>query len=467
MSRILIIDDDPQICLLLSRLVEKMGHDFSVAHTIQDSLERNHHTDFDLILLDLELPDGNGLKILPDLMKAPSEPEIIIITGTGDLGGAKIAFKYGAWDYVTKPFLMDEVALPITRALQYRDEKQSSRSPEPLQRSRIIGTSDVINKCLDEVARAATTGASVLITGETGTGKELFARAIHENSKRASSPFIVVDCGALPETLVESTLFGHEKGAFTGADKRQVGLIAQADGGTLMLDEVGELPLSVQSSFLRTLQERCVRSIGGTSEKPVDFRLVAATNLDLEKMVGTKQFREDLLYRIRAIEIKLPPLRERGKDINEIVVEKTRELAFRYGIGIKEISPDFLQVLMLQPWPGNVRELNNVLEYALASAGQDPTLFPKHLPSKYRTGCLSFGPSRKIESKVPMDDATNSMETLPTLKEYRTLIEKMYLKRLLNEVQGDRKKASHISGVSQSQLYNLLKKHDLSSFSSS
>ena len=198
----------------------------------------------------------------------------------------------------------------------------------------------------------------------------------------------------------------------------------------------------------------------------MDFRLVAATNLDLEKMVRKKQFREDLLYRIRAIEIKLPPLRERGKDIKEIAVKKAHELAFRYGIGIKNISPDFLQILMLQPWPGNVRELSNVLEYALASAGQDPTLFPKHLPPKYRTGCLSFGPPQGIPSKVSMGDAMDSVAALPTLKEYRTIIEKNYLKRLLNEVQGDRKKASRISGISQSRLYSLLKKHQLSSFSS-
>ena len=200
MNRILIIDSDPQICLLLSKLVEQMGHEFNIAHTIHDGLEYTLHNAFDLILLDLELPDGNGLQILPDLMKSPSEPEVIIITETGDIGGAEMAFKHGAWDYVQKPFLMDEVALPITRALQYRKEKQSPRSPELLLRSKIIGTSDVINKCLEEVARAAPTGASVLITGETGTGKELFARAIHENSRRALSPFIAVDCGALPET---------------------------------------------------------------------------------------------------------------------------------------------------------------------------------------------------------------------------------------------------------------------------
>ncbi|MFK5951429.1 MAG: sigma-54 dependent transcriptional regulator [Desulfobacterium sp.] len=458
MTKVLIIDDDPQICIILSKLLKQMGHDCSIAQTIHEGLECNLHTAFDLVILDLELPDGNGLQILSDLMKSPSEPEVIIITGKGDICGAEMAFKYGAWDYVQKPFLMNEVALPVTRALQYRKEKKAPNAPDSLLRSAIIGKSDAIDKCLGEVARAAITSASVLITGETGTGKELFARAIHENSPRALNPFIAVDCGALPETLVESTLFGHEQGAFTGAHRKQMGLIAQADGGTLLLDEVGDLPLRIQSSFLRTLQERCVRPIGGGTEKPVNFRLVAATNLDLDQMVRKKQFREDLLYRIRAIEIKLPPLREREKDIKELTIKKAGELSLRYGIGIKAISPDFLQGLMLQQWPGNVRELNNVLEYALASAGQDPTLFPKHLPPKYRTGGLVF-------TQAAMDEPMDS-SALPTLQAYRTSREKNYLKRLVNEVQGDRKKACRISGISQSRLYSLLKKHNLSLFRS-
>lgn len=467
MINVLIIDDDPKICLFFSKLLKQMGHEAYVANTMNEGFQICNNECFDLVLLDLELPDGNGLQILPDLMKTASEPEVIIITGTGDARGAKMAFKHGAWDYVQKPFLLDEVSLPITRALQYRREKQTTKPPVSLVRSHIVGESDVIRKCLEDVAMAAGTDASVLITGETGTGKELFARAIHENSRRASKPFIAVDCGALPETLVESTLFGHEKGSFTGAQKRQDGLIAQAHGGTLMLDEVGDLPLKVQKSFLRTLQERRVRLIGSNLEKSVDFRLVAATNLNLDKMVKEKSFREDLLYRIRAMGIKLPPLRERGQDIEEIAIKKIHELARRYGIETKAISPEFFQTLAAQNWPGNVRELINVLEYVLASAGQDPTLFPKHLPPEYRTAGLEFDPLPAKKSIQPPVGDPDAGDELPTLQDYRTRSEKEYLKLLLKRVNGDREKANQISGISQSRLYGLLKKHNLSGFGSS
>ncbi|MCD4674533.1 MAG: sigma-54 dependent transcriptional regulator [Desulfobacula sp.] len=467
MIKVLIIDDDPKICLFFSKLLKQMGHESCTANTMNEGLKLSNNEYFDLVLLDLELPDGNGLHILPDLIKLPSEPEVIIITGTGDVRGAKMAFKYGAWDYVQKPFLMDEVSLPITRALQYRREKQAAKPRVPLIRSNIIGDSEAVRKCLEEVARAAATDASVLITGETGTGKELFARAIHENSKRASKPFIAVDCGALPETLVESTLFGHEKGAFTGAQTKQDGLITQADCGTLMLDEVGDLPLSIQKSFLRTLQERRVRPVGGKSEKPVDFRLVAATNLDLDQMVKDKLFREDLLYRIRAIGIKLPPLRVREKDIEEITIKKNHELAQRYGVETKAISPEFFQTLSAHNWPGNVRELINVLEYVLASAGQDPTLFSKHLPPEYRTARLEFDTVPVTKTRQQPVEGLSVEDELPTLHDYRAGIEKDYLKMLLNRVEGDRAEASRISGISQSRLYGLLKKHNLSGFSSS
>ncbi|MCK5100128.1 MAG: sigma-54-dependent Fis family transcriptional regulator [Desulfobacteraceae bacterium] len=466
MIKVLTIDDDPKICLFFSKLLKQMGHKSYAANTISEGLKLNNNESFDLILLDLELPDGNGLQILPDLLKASSKPEVIIITGTGDVRGAEMAFKYGAWDYVQKPFLLDEVSLPITRALQYRKEKQTTKPPMPLIRPEIVGESDAVRKSLEEVARAAVTDASVLITGETGTGKELFARAIHENSNRASKPFIVVDCGALPETLVESTLFGHEKGAFTGAQTKQDGLIAQAEGGTLMLDEVGDLPLIVQKTFLRTLQEHCVRPIGGKSEKPVDFRLVAATNLDLDQMVEEKLFRADLLYRIRAIGIKLPPLREREHDIEDITIKKIYALAQRYGIETKAISQELFQALAAHNWPGNVRELINVLEYVLAAAGQDPTLFPKHLPPEYRTAQLEFSPVSGMKTTLTVE-AISVQDELPTLNDYRTRIEKDYLKMLLNKVKGDREEASLISGISQSRLYGLLKKHNLSGFTSS
>jgi transcriptional regulator with PAS, ATPase and Fis domain len=324
-----------------------------------------------------------------------------------------------------------------------------------------------VQQCLDEVGKAASTDASILVTGETGTGKELFARAIHENSKRASKPFVPVDCGSLTETLIESTLFGHEKGAFTGATHKQEGLILQADGGTLMLDEVGDLPLSMQKALLRTLQERVVRPIGGKKELKVDIRLISATNLSLDQMVKEKLFREDFLYRIRAMEIHLPPLRDRGKDIEEIVLKKIHELSKRYKLEAKAVSDEFLETLSSNNWPGNIRELLNVLDYALASAGNDPTLVSKHLPPDYRISKLAFEPPVKDKNTQPMiESALKSDGEFPSLNACREKLERDYLTRLLETAGGDRKTACRLSDISQARLYALLNKHNLPGFGS-
>ena len=467
MIRVLIVDDDPKIRMFFETVLEKMGCETLTAKRISEAKTLSNENNFDIVLLDLELPDGNGLDIMPDLVNLPSNPEIIIITGTGDVRGAEIAFKNGAWDFVQKPFRLDDVSLPIQRALQYRKEKMASHQFVPLKRSKIIGESSILEQCLDEVGKAASTDASVLVTGETGTGKELFARAIHENSSRASKPFVPVDCGSLTETLIESTLFGHEKGAFTGATHKQEGLILQANGGTLMLDEVGDLPLSMQKALLRTLQERVVRPIGGKKEIKVDIRLISATNLSLDQLVKEKQFREDFLYRIRAMEIHLPPLRDRGKDIEDIVLKKIHELSKRYKLEAKAVSDEFLETLSSNNWPGNIRELLNVLDYSLASAGNDPTLVSKHLPPDYRISKLAFEPAVKDKNAQPMiERALKSDGEFPSLNACREKLERDYLKHLLEKADGDRKAACRLSGISQARLYALLNKHNLPGFGS-
>ncbi len=467
MSQILIVDDDPQICKILSELVKSMGHRPSSTTRLERALQLARNRDFDLVLLDLEFPGGDGLEILPDLLKAPSRPEVIIITGTSGYRGAELAFKYGAWDYVEKPFILAEVSLPIERALRYRAKKAPDKIPVALKRGGIIGDSAAIVGCLEEVARASTTKASILIRGETGTGKELFARAVHTNSSRRDGPFTVLDCGALPDTLVESTLFGHEKGAFTGAERKQEGVIRQAHRGTLFLDEIGELSLKVQKSLLRVLQEHRVRPIGAASEREVDFRLVAATNRDLARMVEEKRFREDLFFRIRAIEIVIPPLRERKEDIYQITTRKVDQLCRDYGIETKGISPEFMEVLNCQQWPGNIRELINVLEFAIAAAKRDPILFPKHLPPDYRLAHLKSRPGQAADDPHGPQEARDIEEPFPTLAEYRARFEKKYLRMLLRLARGNRHEASRLSGISQARLYGLLKKYNLSRFSGS
>ncbi|MGD9158933.1 MAG: sigma-54 dependent transcriptional regulator [Desulfobacteraceae bacterium] len=464
MYRILIIDDDPDICRLLSRFISATGYEVSVAHTLKDGKNLLESNDYDLVLLDLKLPDGDGLQELPIILATRSNPEVIIITGSDDINCAELAFKSGAWDYIQKPFGTHDVSLPIARALQYRQEKQIVNTPLTLRQNGIIGSSTELNNCFKDVAFASATDASVLISGETGTGKELFARAIHYNSKRAKGNFCIIDCAALPETLAESILFGHEKGAFTGADGRKDGLVIQAEGGTLFLDEIGDLPIGTQKTLLRCLQEKRVMPLGAKKEVAVDFRLVAATNRDLKKLMHKGVFREDLLYRISAITLKLPPLRERGQDIEEITLEKLHQLSTKYGIGTKGVSQDFFEILKLQEWPGNVRELINVIEYALASAGEDPTLFPKHLPPEYRTARLLEKSRHKNDSIAHVFKPVQYESDLSTLSEYREKTEKSYLLELLDRAKGDRKEACRLSGVSQSRLYGLLKKHNLSGF---
>lgn len=463
MNSALIIDDDPRICLLFSELLTDLNLEFKAANTLSQARILVEAQEFDLVFLDLELPDGNGLDFIPELNALAFAPEVIIVTGTGNARGAELAFKYGAWDYVQKPFLLDDITLPITRAIKYRKEKQTHFRPVPLVRKQIIGESAPIRNCLKEVAQAAATNVSVLISGETGTGKELFARAIHENSARSGRPFVAVDCGALPDTLVETTLFGHNKGAFTGAAKKQEGLITMADQGTLMLDEVGDLPLAAQKSLLRTLQERSVRPVGGTREIAVDIRLIAATHLDLDRMVEKKLFRKDLLYRIQAMKITLPPLRDRGKDIEEITIKKIHELADRYQMPPKALSRETLSLLSAHSWPGNVRELLNLLQYALAAAGADPTIFPKHLPVEYRMAGLEF---EEGQSPAKPHTSIDPEGELPSLVEFRNQAEKAYLKELILRVKGNRKAACKKSGISQSRLYGLLDKHNLPGFGS-
>jgi len=467
MADILIIDDDQLICTTLSNVVRDRGHTPSCAFTRKEGLEIAAARSFDVVFLDVRLPNGSGLDIVKGIRETPSCPEVIIITGFSDVDGAELAITHGAWDYLEKSASIDEIILPLERALQYRTERQSKARPTALKLEGIVGSSPQMRTCIELLAQAAASDANVLVTGETGTGKELFSWAIHHNSPRAGKNFVVVDCASLPETIVESVLFGHERGAFTGADKSKIGLITQADGGTLFLDEVGELPPSIQGSFLRVLQERRFRPVGSVKEITSNFRLIAASNRNLDEMVREGSFRKDLLFRLRTFTIALPPLREHPEDIKELASSYLTTLSMRYGKGMKGFSPEFLDTLLDYDWPGNVRELINALERAIAAAGESPTLFPAYLPAEIRIKVKRGQVGEEGEGTEALHPATPiSGRPLPTLQEHREAevakAEQQYLEELMAHTEGNIREACEVSGLSRSRLYGLLKKHGIS-----
>jgi two-component system, NtrC family, response regulator len=465
LAKILIVDDDEIMSAMLTEMVSRAGHNVSRAPTLSEGLKKAIENEFDVVFLDIRLPDGNGLDALPLIRKAPSGPEVIIITGFGDPDGAELAMRNEAWDYLQKPSSVKDMTLALTRAIQYREEKKSHKPPIVLRRDGIIGSSPQMEAVMSLLAQAAGNEANVLIAGATGTGKELFAWAIHNNSRRAGKNFVVVDCTALPETLVESILFGHEKGAFTGADKMRDGLVKQANGGTLFLDEVGELPIDIQKSFLRVLQEHSFRPIGGKDILDSDFRLIAATNRDLGHMAAEGKFREDLLFRIRTLTIDLPPLRGRPADIEELTKYYIAKFCNRYDIAQKGFSPEFLEALKNYGWPGNVRELINTLERALFTSFHEPTLFPKHLPTDLRIHLARVSMGKKGSSRSGSIANARISASLPSLKDFRdtaiTETERQYLTELKTIIGGNIAEACRISGLSRPRLYALLKKYGL------
>jgi two-component system NtrC family response regulator len=466
MARILIIDDDELICQSLSLVARQKGYEATSTFTLGEGLEKATTEPFDVVFLDVNMPDGNGLDFLSKLPKLPSSPEIIIITGYGDPHGAELAIKCGAWDYLEKGASVKEISLSLFRALQYREQKQVGRATNnvvSIKRDGIVGNSACLKECLELVAQAAISDSSVLITGETGTGKELFARAVHQNSNRSNKQFVVVDCAALPEHLIEGMLFGHEKGAFTSADQAREGLILQADGGTLFLDEIGEMPLSLQKVFLRVLQEHRFRPVGSNRELESSFRLVTATNRNLNEMVESERFRSDLLFRISTFVIELPSVRERPEDIKELARYHSDRICEHYGTPTKEFSPDFLKMLAAYSWPGNVRELVNTLERTIASARFESTLFPKHLPIHLRIEVTKSAMKRESPSHQPTEHVASF--SLPQLHEVRDSVyanaEKQYLHDLMALTDNNVAEACRVSVLSQSRLYALLKKQGI------
>ncbi|NCC24695.1 MAG: sigma-54-dependent Fis family transcriptional regulator [Deltaproteobacteria bacterium] len=463
---ILIVDDEQDFAEGMQEIVELMGHGCDTAGSISDALRMAGSGGYDIVFLDVFLPDGNGLDSIRDFQSSPSGPDLIVLTGIGDPDGAALAIKSGVWDYLTKPATVAKIRNTIQRVLHNRDKRLKDSKVQFLERSEIVGDSPQIAACLQKLAKASRSSLGVLITGETGTGKELFARAIHANSSRRKGPFVILDCASLPKNLIESILFGHVKGAFTGAESTQTGIVKQADGGTLFLDEVGELPKNIQRAFLRVLQTKQFRPVGGDKELSSDFRVVSATNKNLDEMVESGHFRKDLFFRLNTMTIDLPPLRERGSDLRILITHYLCKTCEDLQIPPKGVSDDLMSAMHMYDWPGNVRELTNTIQLAVQNGLDEPTLYPHHLPTYIRVKIARehFNLTRNdvIEHEPEDGLRTRTPETIPTYKQYReetlAAMERKYFRELRIVCDGSAKLGCRLSGLSRARFYQILKK---------
>ncbi|NCO51123.1 MAG: sigma-54-dependent Fis family transcriptional regulator [Deltaproteobacteria bacterium] len=384
-NRILVVDDEHLIRWSLEQNLKKQGYDVSVAGSGEDALRILQEETPDLMLLDIQLPGMNGLEVLEKIKELEDDVVVIMVTALGVLETAVKAMRLGAHDYINKPFNLDELAIVIKKALETRELKREvahlrAAQPRPFGIGGIIGNSGDLQHVLNMVRKIAKSDAgTVLIQGESGTGKELIAKAIHYEGGRAEKPFMAINCAAVPETLLESELLGHEKGAFTDAKSQKKGLFEMAHGGTVFLDEIGDMPLAIQAKLLRVLEDRTFRRVGGTRDVHVDIRIVSATNKDLLQAIADKTFRNDLYYRLQVIPIFLPPLRERRADIPLLVSHFIENFNREFAKNVKRISPQAEKILLEYAWPGNIRELRNVIERAVILENEE-TIESSHLP---------------------------------------------------------------------------------------
>ena len=395
--RILVVDDEPSMREMLRIVLQRDRYDVVVAKNGTEAIERLKVEPFDMLLSDIRMPDLSGVDVLRAAKKINPDIVAFMMTAFASTDTAVEAMRLGALDYFTKPFSMDELRLKIRQHLETRRLKQENLLLKRALNSRhefssILGRSDAMQVVFATIEMVANTGSTVLVSGESGTGKELVARAIHFNSLRRDRPFVAVNCGALPEALLESDLFGHVRGAFTGAHANKKGLMAVADGGTIFLDEIGEMVTSMQVKLLRVLQDRRFRPVGGTDEVQADLRIIAATNQDLPKMVADGRFREDLYYRLNVLPIAVPPLRDRLEDIPLLSEHFLAQFAAQMDKRVRTISAPAMQLLQDHQWRGNVRELQNAIERAVALE-QTEAILPETLPDDVRAGRSAIGPA--------------------------------------------------------------------------
>lgn len=459
MARILVVEDDQSLREVLRMFLNKGGHDVTVCGDGEKALKLVASEDeFDLVLTDLRLGSVTGLEILSFVKEHSPQTEVIMMTAFSTVETAIDAMRRGAFDYIGKPFKLEEISITLQKALERRNLSLENirlriALSDKYSFDHIVGKSQAMHKVFEKIIKVAPTKTSVLITGESGTGKELVARAVHFNSPRKDKPFVVVNCGAIPDQLMESELFGHVKGAFTGAHATRHGLFESADGGTIFLDEIGELSLAMQVKLLRFLQDHKIRMVGGVQEISVDTRVVAATNRDLSQLVQAGAFREDLFYRLNVIGLHLPPLRERREDIPVLVmhfIEKYRKELGRDDI--RGVSPEVMDVLAGHEFKGNVRELENIVEHAMTFASDD-RITPDALPEGLRSS--SMGGKCQPESIFMVPEDGMDLEALLADIERRLLLD------ALSRCGGIRKNAADLLGISFRSIRYKLAKYGL------
>jgi two-component system response regulator GlrR len=459
-GHILVVDDNPNLLELIKMRLESADYEVSGTADEDRALSLFREEVFDLCVIDLMLANGDGLTLMDRLRAIRPDVPAIILTAHGTIESAVEAMRRGAYSYLTKPFERSDLLLQIERALEHRKLNSEIQRLKELLNDRfnfanIIAQSAKMRAIMDTVTRIAALDSTVFIDGESGTGKELIAKAIHLASARKDQPFVALNCAALPETLLESELFGHERGAFTGAVKSTKGLFTQAHGGTIFLDEIGDMPLATQSKLLRVLQERQFYPVGSEAPVAVDVRVIVATNKNLEELVRKSQFREDLFYRIHVIPIHLPPLRERKEDIVPLVDHFLRKCRQQMKKEVKGLTPGALRKLMLHDWPGNVRELENTIEYAVAMTRNDLVNDDYILPGKVAA------PETGAGLTGVRDNSAAAGENIKSLKDARDAFERDYLTQVLALAEGNVSHAAKLAGKYRADFYDLLKKHDL------
>lgn len=447
-GKILIVDDEQAMCELLEADLRLRNFETEWYTSAEDALQAVNRQSYDVVLTDLNMPGTNGIQLCKHIVTHRPDIPVVMMTAFGSLESAVDAIRAGAYDFVTKPIEMDLLNVTLSRAIKHRQLEEKIRFlSEAVARTErfgdILGTSPAMQELFDQLQRIAASETSLLITGESGTGKELVARAIHRKSRRSKKPFVAVNCAALPDALLESELFGHAAGAFTDARTERKGLLFQAEGGTLLFDEVGELPLSVQPKLLRALEENYMRPVGSDEEIPFDVRIITATNRDLETAIEEGRFREDLYFRINVIQCDLPPLRSRGTDTLLLAQKFLETFATRSEKEVTDISKGVAEKLLAYTWPGNVRELRNVIERAVALTRYD-RLGVEDLPEKIR----NFQGSQVF---IGGDDPTEMV----ALEE----IERRYIQHVLGAVGSNKTMAARILGLDRKTLYRKLRQY--------